>query len=105
MPGPASPFLPVVNGIDHNFFKKITINSNTFGATCDVILPFKGLITLSLQLEGSNPIEYSFNGNYLHGDMTSGKASATLLFTGRRVSKIWFRVPSGSSIIRVEAWA
>ncbi len=105
MPGPSSPLLSVNQGVDHSFFKVITVTSSTFGSSCDVILPFKGIITLSLQLEGSNVLEGSFNGTQLHFNQTSGKASATLLYTGRRVSKIWFRVPGGSTVVRVEAWS
>lgn len=92
---------PIVKGFDFNFFQKVTVTSGTFTSNCDIIIPFS-TYTITFQLESGGPVEYSFNGNTLHGDMTSGKASANLVFENRVASKIWFR---GSGLVRVEAWA
>lgn len=102
---------PIVDGFDSNFFKKVTISVTTFGANndgygADVVFNIRGQQSFSMINEGSTVVEYSFNGSALHGDMTPGFPSEALTFDNRRVSKIWFRCPSGgSSIIRVEAWA
>lgn len=92
-------------GRDFNFYQKITptvtSTASNFSSICDVLITFP-TYTVTFQLESGGPIEYSFNGNTVHGDMQTGKASASLTFENRVVSKIWFR---GTGVIRVEAWA
>jgi hypothetical protein len=92
---------PITKGFDFNFFKKVTVVSGTFTTNCDVIIPFS-TYTVTLQLESGGPIEYSFNGNTVHGDMTLTKPSENLVFENRVISKIWFK---GTGLVRVEAWA
>lgn len=93
-------------GYDRNFFQKITVASGTFGGSSvdgyqpDMIITFS-TYTVTFILE-SGSIEYSFNGNTVHGDMTSSTPSASLTFQNRVISKIWFR---GTGTVRVEAWA
>jgi hypothetical protein len=102
---------PITRGADFNFFEKLEVTNTTFGDPndgyqADIIISLRGpLKTLFLVNEGSEVIEYSFNGNTLHGDLTPGTPTAALSFDNRPVSKMWFRVAGGSSIIRVEAWA
>jgi hypothetical protein len=50
----------------------------------------------------SGALEYSFNGNTVHGDMIAGTSSANLKFDNRVISKIWIR---GTGVLRIEAWA
>lgn len=95
------PYDKILYGRDFNFFQKVTVSNGSFVLNCDVFIPFS-TYTVTLQLESGGPVEYSFNGNYLHGDMTSGKSSASLTFENRVISKIWFR---GTGVVRVEAWA
>lgn len=95
---------PRTLGKDWNFFTKKTITATSFSEECDVLINVKNLTNLTLHNEGSVVVEYSFNGNTVHGDMTPDTATASLLFLNRRVSKIWFRVASGSTTVRVESW-
>lgn len=96
-------------GKDFNFFKKLDVTWTSFNETSDVTIPFPARV-LTIHNEGSgstNAIEYSFNGNTVHGDMIPGKSSATLSFEDRPFSGIWFRIKSGSSgtiTIRIESW-
>lgn len=97
---------PIINGKDFNFFAKIDVTNTEFTSNAQVVFNFRNQIAFSLVNEGSAIIEYSFNGNTLHGDMTLGTPTTALIFDNRRVSKIWFRVPGGGSHrVRVEAWA
>lgn len=94
----------ILYGKDFNFFQKLTpttAGGQPFGTSCDIIIPFSTQC-VTFNLEGAGFVEYSFNGNNLHGDMTSGLGSAAIKFDNRVISKIWFR---GTGIIRVEAWS
>lgn len=96
----------IVNGNDRNFFTKVTVASASFGDYSDVIIGVKFIRSLMLSNEGTGIVEYSFNGNTVHGDLTPGKASESVAFDNRQVNKIWFRLKSGAaSVIRVEAWS
>lgn len=99
-------------GKDFNFFEKLSVTATTFGGNSidgyqpDMIITFttNGVIFIN---EGTGVVEYSFNGNTVHGELDSTKASAELIFNDRVVSMIWFRVKSGSSgpiIISVHGW-
>lgn len=101
-------------GRDFNFFKKVAVSATTFGGGSadgyqpDMVITFPtaGLI---FNTEGSstNTVEYSFNGQTVHGELVPGTNRATLTFNNRVESLIWFRVKSGSSgpiTISVEAW-
>jgi hypothetical protein len=94
-------------GYDRNFFQKITVTAVSFGSNSvdgyqpDMVITFPTQ-TVTFFLESGGPVQYSFNGTTVHGDMTSGQASATLTFENRVISKIWFK---GSGVVRVEAWA
>lgn len=102
---------PITIGYDFNFFDKVTVTKTTFlddgyATDADVVLTFRGSSkTLLLLNEGSETVEYSFNGRTLHGDLIPGTPSAAIAYDNRAVTKIWFRVSSGSTIVRVEAWA
>ena len=89
-----------VLGRDFNFFEKRTFSHVDFTDTCDVIITFPTKV-VTFHLESGGPIEYSFNGNTTHGDMVVGKASASLTFENRVITKIWFK---GTGVVRIEAW-
>lgn len=93
---------PINYGFDHNFFQKITVSNGSFNTNADLFIPFV-TYTVTFQLESGGPIQYSFNGTTIHGDMTSNKSSATLTFENRVIGKIWFQGTTG--VVRVEAWA
>lgn len=95
-------------GYDFNFFQKLTVSASSFSTNCDVTINMKApSYTVIFQLEGSgaDQIQYSFNGNAIHGDMTFSKSSANITFENRVISKIWFKTLSGTPIVRIEAWA
>ena len=105
------------HGKDFNFFQKVTVSAVTFGGGSvdgyqpDLLITFstQGLI-FNIEGSGSNVVEYSFNGNTVHGELTQPTAGArtTLTFNNRVESLIWFRVKSGSTgpiTISVEAWS
>ena len=98
----SSPYKPINYGKDFNFFNKlsISISDGYFPNECQIVIPFS-TYSVTFQLENEGPLEYSFNGITLHGDMTSGKSSANLIFENRVISKIWFR---GTGTVRIEAW-
>jgi len=102
-----------VLGKDFNFFEKLDVNWSDFGANSvdgqqpDMIVTFltQGVMIVN---EGSGAVEFSFNGNTVHGELDSTTPTTSLTFNNRAVSKIWFRVKSGSSgpiTISVNAWS
>ncbi len=95
---------PKTQGKDYNFFAKVTITDTSFPSESQITIPFAGQGGFSLVNEGAAVVEYSFNGNTLHGDLTPGTPTAAMIFDNRRISAIWFRA-SSSCLIRVEAWA
>ena len=111
----AYPGIKKTQGFDFNFFQKVTVNWTThFGASDgyttadgygpDLIIrfPTQGLI---FNNEGSGGIiEYSFNGNTIHGELTASGNRQTIIFNNRVASLIWFRAQSGSAVVSVEAW-
>lgn len=96
-----NPLAKIDYGRDFNFFQRITVIAGSFQPNCDMVITFP-TYTVSFQLESGTTVLYSFNGNVTHGDMISGKSSASLIFENRSISKIWF---AGNGVVRVEAWA
>lgn len=106
-------------GRDWNYFQKVNVSSTTFGGDSidgyqpDLVITFtsQGAIFTNENATASNKIvEYSFNGHTVHGelDASSGSLTKQLVFNNRVISKIWFRVKSGSSgtiVVSVQAWS
>jgi hypothetical protein len=105
-------------GYGHNYFKKFTVTATSFGGgSVDGYQP-DGIITFSTQYviminetatADNKIVEYSFNGTTVHGelDCASGSQTVKLEMPYRVVSKIWFRVKSGSTgplTVSVQAW-
>jgi hypothetical protein len=97
---------PIEHGKDYNYFKKLTVINSKFPNNSHVTFNIKFLQSFSLINEGTAVIEYSFNGNTVHGDLSPGTPSAGIFFDNRRVSAIWFRKAEGGadSTIRIEGW-
>jgi hypothetical protein len=102
-------------GRDFNFFQKKAISNTTFGTEVDGYKPDMiitvatkyGGVIFNTEGTGTNTVEYSFNGNTVHGELVPGTNRATLYFKNRNISMIWFRVKQGSSgpiTVSVEAW-
>lgn len=51
-------------------------------------------------------IQYSFDGETVHGDMTPTMPSEGIVFDNRFQNKVWFRrvTPGDAVLVRVEAW-
>jgi hypothetical protein len=109
------------NGRDYNFFQKYTVTSSTFGGdTVDgyqpsmiITFPTYGVIMTNLTASTGNTlatgsvVEFSLNGTAVHGELGSAFSNVSLKFENRVVSKIWFRLQSGSvgsPIVSVLAW-
>lgn len=95
---------PITSGIDFNRFAEVAVTSSTFdGYSADVLLLIRGpSLSFYIRNSGSNSVEYSFNGNTLHGRIPS---NSERFFPRRRVSKVWLRVRAGSTTVEIEAWA
>jgi hypothetical protein len=98
---------PITSGVDKNFFDRLTVTNTDFNNIADVICQFKGAHKfLNMLNEDAVVIEYSFNGNTVHGDLAiSGSPGEEVEFPARVFSKIWFRVAAGTGTVRVEAYA
>jgi hypothetical protein len=115
------------HGYDYNFFQKFTVTATTtFGSdTVDgyqpsviinLAVPTYTVIMTNLTAAGSSGntwvpgavVEYSFNGNTVHGELGSCFENISLTFQNRVISTIWFRVQTGSSgspVVTVQAWS
>ena len=92
-------------GKSFNLFKLVTVTDSAFPDDAQVVINFRGQKGLSLTLYGTDPVEYSTNGNVVEGDMRAGTPTEQLVFIDRRISKLWLRLKSGSSSeVRIEAW-
>lgn len=97
---------------DHDYFQKVSVNWIAFGGGStdgigpDLIITFSTRNIMFLN-EGTGVVEYSFNGNRVHGELNSATVTQALSFDNRVVSTIWFRVKTGSTgpiIVSVQAW-
>jgi len=112
------PFIPTgigytTYGIDWAFYQPLTITATTWGGASgsgqvpDIIIPFTTAGVILTNLSTTGTVLYSFNGTTLHGQLIgySGLGiSQQLTFYNRVISKIWFKVVSGSVNISIEAW-
>jgi hypothetical protein len=111
MSTPSNALGPITWGLDFNFFQNVTptaSGSGVFNTNCDAIITFPTQ-TVTFWMGsglGAGVVQYSFNGNTIHGtlDSTGSTAPSSLTFENRPVCKIWFTKISGSPVIRVEAW-
>lgn len=105
-------------GKDHNFFQRASISATTFGGAStdgyqpDMFITFSTqfVVIINTTTAAVNKVlEYSFNGTTVHGelDVASGSQTVKIEMPFRVVSKIWFRIKSGSSgplTVTVQAW-
>jgi len=108
MASPTDPLAPITWGRDWNFFQKVTITADGyFNNDADLCITFSTQSVMILNL-GTGVVEYSFNGMTVHGELNSANPSAGMAFDNRVISKIWFRVQTGSTApitVSVQAWA
>ena len=124
----SSPFVGIATkvtyGYSHNYFSKLSVTWNTFGGGAsdgyapDLIInllePTYTVIFTNLTATSSTDgyasgsvLEYSFDGNTVHGELGSNTNNFSRAFQNRVISAIWFRTQSGSAStinVSVEAW-
>jgi hypothetical protein len=114
----------VTYGYSHNYFTKIGVSWTVFGANSvdgyqpdtviNLLEPTYTVIFTNLTAAGTgntlvanSVLEYSFDGNTVHGELGSCFQNVSLTFQNRVISTIWFRVQSGSTgtpNVSVQAW-
>lgn len=87
----------------YNYFATFLVDGYAFPATPQVYFGFNSQGFLFLN-KSSYILEYSFDGNRLHGDLDPSDASIGLTFDNRTECKVWFRAVDGYGEVRVEAW-
>jgi|ERR1700722_473674 len=99
---PQNPLGAITWGKDFNFFQNFTVTASigAFNTNADVVITFP---TYTVTFMSTGALQYSFNGNTVHGDMNMNSiiTSNILVFENRPISKIWFR---GTGLVRIEAW-
>lgn len=87
----------------YNYFDNITVDGYDFPESPQVVFGFlsDGIALLN---RGSYTIEYSFDGQRLHGDLDPSDESKGITFDNRTESAMWFRAVDGYGEVRVEAW-
>ena len=111
-------------GYAHNYFQKLSVTWTTFGGGAvdgyqpDLIInllePTDTVIMTNITATSSTDgyasgsvIEYSFDGNVVHGELGSSTTNFSLTFRNRVISTIWFRIQTGSTsplTVSVQAW-
>lgn len=87
-----------------NYFDEVSVDGYDFPESPQVDFGFitQGFVLLN---RGAHEIEYSFDGETLHGDLDPDDASKGMAFDNRFECKIWFRGEDGYGTVRVEGWA
>lgn len=91
-----------------NFFTKLNITSTSFVAGQRAQWGFNS-VGLALLVESNNAldaVQYSFDGDEVHGDLTPLLPSEGIVFDNRFESNVWFRLVNGgrTALVRIEAW-
>lgn len=105
------------HGHDFNFYNSTSVSWSQFGAPDgytladgygpDLAITFSTYGIMFTNETSGSVVEYSFNGNVVHGvlDGTSGSTTRVVMFNNRVVSLIWFRLKSGgAATITTTAW-
>lgn len=106
-------------GYDFNYWSSTSVSWTQFGAPDgyttddgygpDLVITFPTYGVMLTNETAGQVVEYSFNGNTVHGVLDGATTSTTrvVTFTNRPVSLIWFRLKTGSAgpaTITVTAW-
>jgi len=95
------PLGPQDKGKDFNFYQEVTVAAvAAFTEEPDFFMAMRGPRRMIFVCP-SGDVEYSFNGNTVHGHMVSGEPSEKLDFDVRMEDKIWLR---GTGVLQVHAW-
>ena len=95
------PLGPQTKGKDFNFYQEVVVAGvAAFTNDPDVLMGMRGPRRMIFVCPAGD-VEYSFNGNTVHGRMVSGEPSEKLNFDVRMEDKIWVR---GTGTLQVHAW-
>lgn len=91
---------------DNNFFKKLSVSSTLFDISAKWNFNSVGIALILESNDVNDIIQYSFDGETVHGDMIPTSASQALIFDNRVQSQVFFRRESAGTpvLVRVEAW-
>ena len=91
---------------DINFFEKLHISSTVFDTVVSWNFNSTGIALMVQSNNVNDVIQYSFNGQDVHGDMVPTYPSEAIIFDNRVANKVWFRraAAGDSVIVRIEAW-
>lgn len=91
---------------DTNYFHKFHVSDTTFKMYAVWNFNSTGIALMIESDDKTDVIQYSFDGETVHGDMTPKMPSEAIIFDNRTQSKIWFRraTPGVAVLVRVEAW-
>lgn len=91
---------------DNNFFGKYNVSSTSFEIVATWNFISIGIALMVESNDVTDVIQYSFDGENVHGDMTPTMPSEGIVFDNRFQSKVWFRreTPGDSVLVRVEVW-
>jgi hypothetical protein len=87
----------------YNFFEVVTVDGYDFPEDPQVTFGFLSTSITLLNRSGF-VLEYSFDGETLHGDLNPADASIGSVFDYRIESNMWFRAADGYGDVRVESW-
>ena len=91
---------PITQGVDFNHYQQEVLASASFPEDAQVIIRFRGPQKLIFVCTAGS-VEYSFNGNTVHGVVTTSSPDDKLDFGFRPGKKIWLR---GTGTIRIHAY-
>lgn len=97
---------PIKRNRDVNFFEKLYVSSTVFDTVVTWNFNSVGIALMVQDDDATNVIQYSFDGETVHGDMVPTYPSEAIIFDNRLANKVWFRraTPGDSVLVRVEAW-
>jgi hypothetical protein len=88
-------------GTDFNFYQEVVVSGVTeFPDMPQAIMGFRGPRRMMF-ICPSGTVEYSFNGNTVHGKAVNGEPSERLDFGTRAGDKIWVR---GTGTLQIHCW-
>jgi hypothetical protein len=96
-------YITKTQGRDFNFFQKVNVTWSTFGGgsldgySPDIIITFSNLSVMMLNEATTGVVEFSLNGNTVHGELDASTVTKSLSFDNRPMSLIWFRLKSGTA--------
>lgn len=91
---------------DSNFFEKFAVSSTSFDVLARWNFNSQGIALMVESNDSDDVVQYSFDGETVHGDMTPLLPSEAVMYDYRAQNKIWFRraTPGSPVTVRVEAW-